>query len=173
MGELDYRDLFRQLPYAVEIIDSDLVVRDATEEYLRVTMRTRDQLVGHAVFDVFPPPQDDAPAYLALRRSFETVLAEGRVHRLPPIEYPVCSEDGEETRHWQVVNAPLSGSQGDCYIINAIVDLTETVKREEARQALAGTLARTLAGISGTASDLQMALEMSIADVSEQPATSL
>lgn len=162
MADLDYCDLFRRLPYAIEIIDSDLVAREATEEYLRVTMRTREQLVGKAVFEVFPPSEDDVPAYQALRRSFEMVLTERIVHRLPPIEYAVCSENGEEIRHWQVVNAPLTDAHGNRYIINAVVDLTEAVQREEARHALARSLARTLAGISNAASGLQNALEASM-----------
>lgn len=159
-GKYDYEVVFRSMPVAVQIMDCKFTVIDATEEYLRVTLRERDDIVGRYVFDAFPAPPGTGDNLLA---SFHRVLDTGRPHRLPPFVYPVQSLTGDaETMHWRVINAPMCGRDGAIVgVINMVEDMTEIARRETERQELVTTLAATLAGISTSADQLRRALELS------------
>ncbi|WP_240669959.1 PAS domain-containing protein [Actinoplanes solisilvae] len=57
--EIDYRALFRSAPTAFVVLDPDLVIVEASDAYLTVTMRARADLVGRPVFDAFPDNPGD------------------------------------------------------------------------------------------------------------------
>ncbi|MFF0061518.1 PAS domain-containing protein [Streptomyces sp. NPDC005279] len=50
----DYEAVFHALPSAVALLNPQMVYADANEEYLRLSGRTRAQLIGLHLFDVFP-----------------------------------------------------------------------------------------------------------------------
>ncbi len=70
--EIDYTAVFRALPGTVALLTPQLVYADANEEFLRLTGRTREQLVGRYLPDDFPDKLDDSA--VAVRRNIEASL---------------------------------------------------------------------------------------------------
>ena len=51
---IDFQAVFQALPGAVALLTPELVYADVNEAYLRMSGRTREQLIGRYLFDVFP-----------------------------------------------------------------------------------------------------------------------
>ncbi len=66
---VDHQALFSVLPSPYLVLDADLTVVDVNEMYLRVTGRTREELIGHYLFDVYPDNPED-PAADGIRTLF-------------------------------------------------------------------------------------------------------
>src|SRR5258708_32793231 len=77
--EIDYRAAFQDLPGAFALLTPDLVVVDANRDFLDVTGRNREDLVGRPIFEAFPanPAIHEEDGQRSLRSSLETVLATG------------------------------------------------------------------------------------------------
>ncbi len=131
---VDYAALFAGIPAPCLVLGPDLVIAEANEAYLRVTGRSRRQLLGRRIFDVFPdnPADREADGPRDLRASLERVLSSRRrdavaVHRY---DLPVPGSPGEfETRWWSSVSAPVLDSDGEvAWIIHRVEDVTAYVQ---------------------------------------------
>ena len=78
-AEIDHDAVFQALPGMVSILTPDLVFVDANEDYLRITGRPREQVIGRRLCDVFPdnPTDPAAPGVRNLEASLRRVLATG------------------------------------------------------------------------------------------------
>ena len=63
---VDYAAVFQSLPGMVALLTPELVYVDANEDFQRLSGRTRAQLVGRYIFDVFPDNPND-PAATGMR----------------------------------------------------------------------------------------------------------
>lgn len=61
-SRVDHQALFSVLPSPYLVLDADLTVVEANDMYLRVTGRTREELIGRYLFDVYPDNPDDPAA---------------------------------------------------------------------------------------------------------------
>ncbi|MAK80688.1 MAG: histidine kinase [Phenylobacterium sp.] len=109
------------------VLDRDLCFVEANLAYQRVTERTRDQLIGGNIFDLFPNPGEGGRR---LRASLERVLTTGESDTLALIPYaiplPVSRGGGFEMRFWSAVHTPLFNSEGEvAYVLQNTVDVTE------------------------------------------------
>lgn len=114
------------------VIDTDLVIRDMNPEYLRVTGRTREELLEAPLFAAFPDNPDDPEADGAanLSASFERVFSGGCRDHMPLQRYdiPVCGAAAFARRYWVLVNSPLHDGSGR--LIGAVIhaeDVTSAV----------------------------------------------
>ncbi|SDF34245.1 PAS domain S-box-containing protein [Massilia sp. PDC64] len=114
-----------------------LAVNDA---FLKVSGRTREELVGISLFVAFPRNPDD-PADTGetdLRRSLARVVATGQPDRLPAQRYPIPvvlpnGETGFEERFWSAVSTPIFGADGTIQCIShTTIDVTEQVRSQAA-----------------------------------------
>ena len=73
---VDFRALFESAPGLYLVLDPRLQIVGASDAYLSATMTAREQIVGRAIFEVFPDNPDDLNATGAanLRASLERVL---------------------------------------------------------------------------------------------------
>lgn len=114
-------------------------ITEVNEAYLAATMRTREELVGRALFDAFPDnPNEPKPTSVSrLRASLEHVLASQLPDQLPGLKYDIPRSDGTfEERWWSPVNSPILGDNGEVEaIIHNANDVT-TERRSERHQAL-------------------------------------
>ncbi|MCW7945080.1 protein phosphatase [Streptomyces hygroscopicus] len=130
---IDYAAAFQALPGMMALLTPDLVYADANEEFLRMSGRTREQLVGRYLFDVFPdnPNNPAASGVRNLEASLRRVLATGERDAMPVQRYDVESPEqpGQwETRYWSPVNAPVLGPDGKVIlIVHRIEDVTEFI----------------------------------------------
>ena len=143
---IDYAAVFQALPGMVALLDPDLVYVAVNEEFLRISGRTREQMVGRYLFDVFPDNPADPAATGArnLRASLQRVLATGERDTMALQRYDVESmqRPGEwEERYWSPVNAPVLGPDGQVVLlVHRVEEITELVRARGAR----GTRARVL-----------------------------
>ncbi|MGW2994386.1 PP2C family protein-serine/threonine phosphatase [Streptomyces sp. NPDC001193] len=131
---IDYATVFRLLPGMVALLTTDLVYVDANEEFLHSSGRTRDQLIGRYLFDVFPDNPND-PAANGMRNlaaSLERVVETGERDAMALQRYDVESAErpGEwEERYWSPVNAPIFDSEGRVVLlVHRVEEVTELIR---------------------------------------------
>jgi PAS domain S-box-containing protein len=140
----DYRALFAGLPAAFLVMTTDWRVVEVTEAYLALLGRTREDLIGRDVFEVFPPDPEslDVHGVHPLRRSFEAARDTGRPQATPLFRYDVAEPATGRTkaRYWSLVAAPLLDGDGrTAFLVQRIEDVTDYVEgtqgdRPEAEQ---------------------------------------
>jgi serine phosphatase RsbU (regulator of sigma subunit) len=131
---IDYTAVFQTLPGMVALLTPELVYADVNDEFVRVSGRPREQLVGRYLFDVFPDNPND-PASTGMRNleaSLYRVLATGERDAMALQRYDV--EDPErpgewQERYWSPVNAPLLGPDGKvALILHRVEEVTELIR---------------------------------------------
>ena len=135
----DYARLFAALPSPHLVVTPDLVVVDANAAYLDMVGRTREELVGRPVFEVFPPTADavDEAGEPRLVRSFRRVLQTRKPDPSFLERYDVVDPTtGRATeRWWSHVVVPVMDDDGRVQLLVQQVDeVTEYVREREAAQ---------------------------------------
>lgn len=133
-SEIDYEAVFQAMPGAVALLTTDLVYADANEAFLQMSGRTRDQMIGRYLFDVFPDnPNDPAATGMRnLRTSLLRVAATGERDTMAlqryDVEYPDRPGRWEE-RYWSPVNAPVLGPDGQvAVLLHRVEEVTELIR---------------------------------------------
>ena len=124
---IDAAALLQASPNPYVIFDPALTIVDMNDAYLRATMRSRAEIIGRNLFEVFPS-EPGSISGRQLRMSLQRVLQEGRPDHLPLIHYaiPDPSGDGLEDRYWSATHTPLFGPMGEVvHILQHTVDVTE------------------------------------------------
>ncbi|MFE2550265.1 PP2C family protein-serine/threonine phosphatase [Streptomyces sp. NPDC059355] len=131
---IDYATVFRLLPGMVALLTTDLVYVDANEEFLHSSGRTRDQMIGRYLFDVFPdnPNDPSANGMRNLAASLQRVVETGERDAMALQRYDVESAErpGEwEERYWSPVNAPVFDSEGRVVLlVHRVEEVTELIR---------------------------------------------
>ena len=131
-----FRKLFEFLPgLYVVLTPEDFRIVAVSDGFLHVTRRTREEITGRSLFEVFPddPKEPDASGSRNLRASLERVKRSGRADSMPLQRYPVPRPESEgggfEERFWSPFNSPVFGPGGElAYIINRSEEVTEFVR---------------------------------------------
>ncbi|WP_369167472.1 PP2C family protein-serine/threonine phosphatase [Streptomyces sp. R28] len=130
---IDYEAVFQGLPGMVALLTSELVYADANEDFQRLSGRTRAELVGRYIFDVFPDNPND-PAATGMRdvqASMLRVVATGERDTMALQRYDVedPTRPGEWVeRYWSPVNAPVFGPDGRvALIVHRVEEVTELI----------------------------------------------
>lgn len=133
----DVRRLFETLPGLYIVLTPDLRVVTVTDDYLRATMVSRENLVGQYLFDVFPDNPDDEKTHnsASVRGSMEKVFQTGEADELPLIRYDVRRPQSDggvfEQRFWQLITFPRFDENGAvAYIVHRVEDVTKHIKKE-------------------------------------------
>ncbi|MEU5324376.1 SpoIIE family protein phosphatase [Streptomyces sp. NPDC021056] len=132
--QIDYAAVFRALPGMVALLTPELVYVDANEDFLRLAGRTREQLVGHYIFDVFPENPNDAAA-AGMRETRESMLrtaATGERDTMALLRYDIedPAHPGRWKEHyWSPVNAPVHDPDGQVtLIVHRVEEVTELIR---------------------------------------------
>jgi len=138
-----YRHIFEALPGPFLLIapDPDFTIVGVSDEYLRATLRRRDEVVGRPLFQVFPdnPNTPEANSTVNLSRSLRRVVESHETDFMAVQRYDVPRPDGDgfEMRYWSPANAPVLGEDGALLcIIHRVDNVTEYMRltEENARQ---------------------------------------
>ena len=124
----------------------------ATDAYLHATKTQRSQIIGQALFDVFPD-NPDTPEITATRNTRESL--ERAIQQRVPDTMAVQRHDirramggGFEERYWSPVNTPVLDKTGKVvYLIHHVEDVTvnERLKQKgDAQQVLTDNLLRDI-----------------------------
>lgn len=132
--EIDYRAVFQALPGMVALLTPDLVYVDANEDFLRNSGRSREDLIGRYLFEVFPDNPNDPAASGArnLEASLRRVLAAGERDTMALQRYDVQSlerPDQWEERYWSPINAPVLDADGRVVLlVHRVEEVTELIR---------------------------------------------
>ncbi len=133
---MNFEDLFKNVPESLVVITPDYKIITATDQYLTVTMRKREELAGlHFLKEAFPEPgipYENNPVKHALDEAKRTL----KPVTLPVIKYDIAKpEPGQyDTRYWETTHTPVLNEKGEvAYLIQTARDVTE---REIARLSL-------------------------------------
>lgn len=132
--EIDYAAVFQALPGAVALLTPQLLYADANEEFLRMSGRTREQVVGRYLFDVFPDNPNDptATGMRNLQASLCRVAETGERDTMALQRYDVEDPDRPgvwEERYWSPVNAPVFGPDGRvALLLHRVEEVTELIR---------------------------------------------
>ena len=129
MSKSIFQSIFEDMPNAAMILDSDLKFVAANDAYCKAVQRTRAQLIGNNLFDVFP----DSPERMqSVSELFQKTLA-GEPTKLEAQPYMMHHPDGTvEERIWQIAQFPITcETEGSTFLVQRAEDVTE---REALRQ---------------------------------------
>src|ERR1700733_12933640 len=146
----DFRAVFQSAPGLYLLLSPSLEILAASDAYLRATMTERENILGRAVFDVFPDNPDDSSAsgVRKLSASLDRVLNWKVADRMAIQKYDIRKPEAEgggfEERYWSPSNWPVLGPDGEVlYVLHSVEDVTEIVRLERqgiAQQALSSEL---------------------------------
>ncbi|RDI58576.1 PAS domain-containing sensor histidine kinase [Microvirga subterranea] len=122
---IDFKALFDSSPNPYVLLLPDFTIVGMNEAYLRVTMRTREDITGRNMFEAFP---GEGASVEQLRASLERALRSGTPDHLALIHYDIPRSDGNgfEERFWSATHTPLLNAAGEvAYILQHTVDVTE------------------------------------------------
>ncbi|SOE12024.1 two-component sensor histidine kinase [Hoeflea halophila] len=131
---MDFGELFDALPSPHMVLDRELCYVAVNRAYEQVVMRSRDEMIGRHLFDLFP---NDGESGRRLRASLDRVFATGETDTLAYIPYDIPRPPelggGMEQRYWTAVHTPVSGSGGsERYVMQNTVDVTDIVRLRQA-----------------------------------------
>ncbi|MBL3664659.1 SpoIIE family protein phosphatase [Streptomyces sp. M2CJ-2] len=131
---IDYAAVYQALPGMVALLTPDLVYADVNEAFVRGTGKSREELLGRYLFDVFPdnPNDPDSSGAHNLHASLLRVVATGERDTMALQRYDVESPErpGEwEARYWSPVNTPVLGGDGSVVlIVHRVEEVTELMR---------------------------------------------
>ncbi|MFI0961156.1 PP2C family protein-serine/threonine phosphatase [Streptomyces sp. NPDC021080] len=133
-AEIDFAGVFHALPGMVALLTPELVFVDANEDYLSNSGRSREQLVGRYLFDVFPDRPGDATStgMRNLEASLHRVVESGERDAMALQRYDVESLDRPgvwEERYWSPVNSPVLAADGTvALVVHRVEEVTELIR---------------------------------------------
>ncbi len=135
---LDLYKFLVNLPETVVLLSPQLHILEATDEYLRVTKRTREELIGKSFLEMFPdnPTQPESRNEHLLRASLTRAIETKQCDKLHLLRYDIpVVDDVYEERYWEAIHTPVLNDSGEVsFIIQKTSDVTE---RELAKKAVA------------------------------------
>ncbi|WP_086831031.1 PP2C family protein-serine/threonine phosphatase [Streptomyces sp. NRRL B-24572] len=136
---IDYQEVFQALPGAVALLTLDLVFADTNEAYLSMSGRTREQVIGRYLFDVFPDNPNDPAAtgmrnlYASLRRVADSGEPDAMALQRYDVECPDRPGVWEE-RYWSPVNVPVLAPDGTvALLLHRVEEVTELIRARGGR----------------------------------------
>ncbi len=137
---MNLHKLFVNIPETIVVVSPEYKILEATDAYLKVTMRTREELIGKNFLEEFPdnPNSDASKNRGLLRQSLDNALFSKKVDYLDVLRYdipkPAEMGGGFDIRYWEASHTPVLDDEGNVeFIIQRTADVTE---RELARLAL-------------------------------------
>lgn len=133
-----YQAIFEALPGAFLLLlpDDDFTIVGVSNEYLRATLRQREEIIGHPLFEMFPdnPDTPEANSTANLSRSLRRVVASRQADVMPVQRYDVRQPDGAgfDVRYWSPTNAPVLSDEGQLLcIIHRVDNVTDYIRLTE------------------------------------------
>jgi len=134
-SDVDFELVFNALPKMLLILDTKLIVRAVTNFHLKNTLKTRLEVIGGHVMDVFVEnPKDELHVGKKnLLASFAQVLSSEQPHVMDVLKYDIVNKDGTyEDRFWSIENHPVFDTNGKViYIANVTENITKLINAQQ------------------------------------------
>ena len=133
--KLDYHSIFEHAPDLYMILSPEFIILDCSDNYLKATLTTREQVKGHHLFEIFPDNPDDpnATGVANLKASLNRVLQNKTVDAMAVQKYDVRNATGIfEEKSWSPINFPVLDKNGNiAFIIHKAEEVTDLLKEKE------------------------------------------
>lgn len=131
---VDFERLFHDLPGPYMVLDTDLYFIDMNQRYLETVGRTREELIGHHVFEAFP---EDEERLALFKAAFEKALL-GERNALLRARFSIrdaASQTGAMKEvWWNCHQLPVyNDDELICGVLQRAEDITEQVRAERMR----------------------------------------
>ncbi|MBB3317635.1 two-component sensor histidine kinase [Rhizobium sp. BK181] len=131
MQTTNFAAIFQGMPQPYLVLDPGLTIVAASDAYLSLTSRARNDIVGRHILEAFPENPEAAgtveqgPLEVSLRHA----LATGKPHEMAVIQYDIPQPGGGfSQKFWTPVHTPVIGDDGHVqYIIQNPMDVTDRV----------------------------------------------
>jgi len=131
----NYKNLFKILPIPCLLLqprDGYFFIKDANESYSKVNEKTKEELLGMIIPDVFPEnPEQLGNNWKEIHNSLNRVLISGKPERIDALRYDLLIPglNEFEERYWQIENIPvIDENTGNVnYILFISIDKTNEV----------------------------------------------
>lgn len=151
---IDLVAAFDASPNPYMLLDRDLRFAGMNQAYLDVTQRTREELIGVHVMDVFGAAEDgpDEGASQRLEGSFRKVLETGESDHVALLHYPIrtIGDHGEavfDDRYWSCTHTPIKNEKGEVtHILQHTSDVSELVRARPTQDGPRSALDEMLGG---------------------------
>lgn len=132
--KLDIAGIAQQSVVPTIVMDRDLRIVFANAAYERAVQKPGENLVGQAVFDVFPFTSDKEIAF----RKKCTEAFTGKMTRTAIQPYQQTDADGRTMmRYWQATQEPLRNADGDIeFIMQRVQDVTHLMTLQQSNDAI-------------------------------------
>lgn len=133
----NYQSLFESLPEQYVVFEPkspSFTMIAASDQYLKVTGKNRDQVIGKGLFEVFPDTSERAveTGKGELQTSLEAVIKLKEPDSTGIIRYDLANEAGNlEVRYWQATHYPIIEDGELVAIIQSTADVTDLVNSNE------------------------------------------
>lgn len=130
---IDYEAVFRAGVTPSALVTPELVVADVNEAFLAVAGRSREEIVGADLFEVFPPDPGDrrggeGPA--SLRASVLEVVGSGKPNVMHVRRYPRFDKGtgSLQVRYFAPINIPILDERGDvAWILHRVEEVSDYI----------------------------------------------
>jgi PAS domain S-box-containing protein len=134
---MEFFEYFNNVPESMVVIAPDFKILAATNQYLKTTMRTREEIVGKLwLQEVYADPNisfEDNPVAKCAKKAIETKEVAYLDLLRYDLEKPQAEGGGYDTRYWEASHTPVLDEAGNVkFVIQHPKDVTE---RELAKQA--------------------------------------
>lgn len=133
-----HKMIFDRMPNAAMVLDTELVFVDANDAYCEAVQRSKDQLLGQHIFDVFP----DTPERVEKVREIFQQTLDGKMTQLDAQPYRMVRPDGSvEERLWQIAQFPVRCDAGTVqFLVQRAEDITERESLRDQRDLVTAEL---------------------------------
>jgi PAS domain S-box-containing protein len=143
---LNLEAIIHQLPGNYVLLTPDNIILDASDSYLAVTLKRREEAVGRNILETYNGADQQGRQKLA--DSFEQVRQTRQPFAMPMFRYDLRRSDeqggSQEERYWQATNHPIFDADGQLlYILRRTEDVTAQHHAELERQAMQRDLAES------------------------------
>lgn len=134
-----FQEFFKSSPQSLVLKVSSLnfKVLAVSSQYLLLTYKQRNELLGKNLFEVFPGSSADPSEQYSVFSSFMRVISLKTTDELPVFKYEIFvpQENCLKTEYWSNLNEPILNGQGEvAYIINTTANITDQVLSRQAQE---------------------------------------
>ena len=136
VSDVNFESLFAHLPERYVVLEAQHGYKmiAANDAYLAVTGKSREQVIGKGLFDVFPDTSERAirTGKGELEASFEKVIQTDAPDSTGVIRYDLEGNDGKmSVRYWQATHYPIRNGKKITAILQSTADVTNIVMSSE------------------------------------------
>ncbi|HET8614674.1 MAG TPA: SpoIIE family protein phosphatase [Actinomycetales bacterium] len=128
---VDFEAVFNAAPVPYFLATTDVVYVAVNDAYVEATGRSREELIGRNLFDVFPGNPGDALGdnVEVLRESIERTVRTGRPDPMPLLRYDIQDPQtgSYSERFWSAIHIPVKSQGRVRWVMQRTADITDVV----------------------------------------------